>query len=407
MSAHEALLDNLLPYIKKAVTFRPPDNSKRPANASTNYDAPDFVSPARVVLQVGCLNWVSQLAAWFEKGMQAIGLQETTGFNGGALLGLFYIPATIRTADATCSSSVEHIYLVIGSGLSNLQVRTRTQATKILFDAKKTVKGVEVNFQGASFTINAVKEAILSAGTFQSPQLLMISGIGPADELGKFSIPFVVHSLGCHSNGRPTGSKPGCDGPDGTAQDGLLSSDSIELLGFEKLPAEHRTNFSTSTLKALKKFPSDWLGVEYLQGNAFFGDCAAPTRDQPLNGKQYAAILGTLVAPLSRGNVTLASASGLDLPQVNPNWLMHGADQQVAIALFRRLREVWSSAAINMKRIVIGEEYWPGLHLKTEDEILDQVRESLMTVWHASGTCKMGQADDKTAVVDNSARSLA
>jgi choline dehydrogenase len=108
------------------------------------------------------------------------------------------------------------------------------------------------------------------------------------------------------------------------------------------------------------------------------------------------------VAPTSRGNVTLQSASMTKAPLINPNWLTSRADQELAIALYRRMRQIWASET--MQQVVIGDEYWPGKEKDSDEEILAVVRDSLMTIWHASCTCKMGKQEDAMAVVDPQAR---
>lgn len=98
----------------------------------------------------------------------------------------------------------------------------------------------------------------------------------------------------------------------------------------------------------------------------------------------------------------MKSASITDKPLINPNWLTSDTDVQVAIAAFKRAREAFESNA--MKPILIGDEYYPGKNVQTDEEILDVIRKSLMTFWHASCTNKMGKSDDPLAVVDSQAR---
>lgn len=124
--------------------------------------------------------------------------------------------------------------------------------------------------------------------------------------------------------------------------------------------------------------------------------------NQPLDGYQYGTILGALAAPLSRGNVTIRSSSITDPPLINPNWLTSETDVQVAIAAFKRVRDAFASNG--MEPVIIGEEYYPGPQVSTDEEILEVIRNNLMTVWHASCTCKMGRRDDPGAVVDSQTR---
>lgn len=89
-------------------------------------------------------------------------------------------------------------------------------------------------------------------------------------------------------------------------------------------------------------------------------------------------------------------------PVINPNWLDTETDQEVAIATFKRVREAAATTA--MAPVIIGPEYDPGSHVQSDDDILDYIRDSVMTIWHPACTCKMGTAEDPMAVVDSQAR---
>lgn len=105
---------------------------------------------------------------------------------------------------------------------------------------------------------------------------------------------------------------------------------------------------------------------------------------------------------MSRGNVTIQSADTSYLPVINPNWLDDQADQEVAIAIFKRIRQAFQSEA--MEPVVIGQEYNPGPQVQSDDQILEFIKDNLMTLWHPGCTCKMGTPDDGMAVVDSQAR---
>lgn len=132
------------------------------------------------------------------------------------------------------------------------------------------------------------------------------------------------------------------------------------------------------------------------------GNVSNLLRDQPKDGYQYASMLGVLIAPLSRGNVTLQSADTSDLPIINPNWLDSKTDQEMAIAMFKRIRQAFGSDA--MAPVVIGEEYYPEKQVESDEEILEFIKNNIMTLWHAACTCKMGTSDDPMAVVDHEAK---
>ncbi|KFY40716.1 hypothetical protein V494_03346 [Pseudogymnoascus sp. VKM F-4513 (FW-928)] len=124
----------------------------------------------------------------------------------------------------------------------------------------------------------------------------------------------------------------------------------------------------------------------------------------PSDGSNYAAVVAALVAPLSRGTVSIRSNDTSDAPIIDPRWLTHPTDRAVAIAAQRRLRELFATKA--MKKVVVGDRAYPpvSIGVETDAQLLAEVREGFNTVWHAACTCKMGKKEDKMAVVDGKAR---
>lgn len=276
-----------------------------------------------------------------------------------------------------------------------------------------------------TYTIKASKEVILSAGSFKSPQLLMVSGIGPKATLEEHNIPIVNALEGVGQNmwdhimfgpsyavNLPTLDKTVGD-PAVLAKalldytlyaTGPLTSNVADFIGWEKMPEKYRSTWSESTREALAEFPDDWPEVEHISGNGYIGDFGWPAVERPHDFKQYATDLGAMVAPLSRGNVTISSRDTLFQPRINPNWLTHPADQQLAISWYRRIREVWDTPAMRSIRTDGEKEFFPGRQYSTDEEILNMIRESLVTVWHPACTNKMGREGDEMAVIDNKAR---
>lgn len=107
--------------------------------------------------------------------------------------------------------------------------------------------------------------------------------------------------------------------------------------------------------------------------------------------------------PQSRGNISISSPSVHDQPLINPNWLTSEVDQELAIAAFKRAREIFE-APVMVENLNIGPEYYPGANVSSDEDILRNVRKSFNTVYHATSTCKMGSADDHMAVVDSKGR---
>ncbi|KJZ74347.1 hypothetical protein HIM_06353 [Hirsutella minnesotensis 3608] len=419
-------LNNFQKFFKKSVDFTPSKDGERKTNSSAPFNPDDFLPVGSGgPVQVSYTNWVSTWATWVEQGLKAVGLKHQTRFNQGELMGYHYAQTTTSHSEARRSFSAEYVYSAKKRGLKTLKVFLNTHALKILFDQDNNANGVLVQHFTSQFKIKARKEVIVSAGAFQSPQLLMVSGIGPADTLNQFNIPIISTLPGVGQNmwdhifygpSRPVNFPTLNDlilNPIGLIKSisdyflkakGPLTSNVVDLLGWEKLPEQYRRNFTPETQEQLAGFPNDWPEVEFISGNGYLKDFQWPVAQQleVLDGKNYATLLGAMVAPLSRGNVTIRSASSLVQPVINPNWLTAKADQEVAIAWFRRMREVWNTQAL--QSISQGEEKYPGREIETDEDILAYVQKSFMTVWHPACTCKMGKREDKMAVVDHEAR---
>ena len=360
-----------------------------------------------------------------EGSLGEIGINDIQDFNTGSLMGKQYCSSTIDPSSQKRESSQTAYYDSTVQKRSNLKVYSLTTAQKVLFDNDKKATGVKVTSLGfIPYTINARKEVIMSAGAFQSPQLLMLSGIGPKDTLAKWNIPAISILEGVGQNmwdhiffgptyrvKVQTLTRLANDliytaaqfiGPYLIQKIGPLTNPICDYLGWEKLPSSLRDSFSSSTLNDLAQFPPDWPEIEYLSGAGYVGDFASLPTTQPRDGYQYATILSALVAPLSRGTVTLASTSASDLPIINPSWLTSPTDQAVAVAAYKRVRAAFSSKF--MAPVLIGQEYFPGPSVSSDAQILETIQKTLHTVWHAACTCKMGIQSDPMAVVDSKAR---
>ena len=174
-----------------------------------------------------------------------------------------------------------------------------------------------------------------------------------------------------------------------TNRTGPLSNTGFDFVAWEKLPAENRARLPASALADLAQFPSDWPELEFIVGDANDG----------MTDTSYASIIGALVAPLSRGFVSINSSDTADLAIFNPNWLGHPTDKAVAIEAFKRCRDVFNTTAI--QPVLTGAEFAPGLLVQSDEEILAYIQKTATTVYHAAGTAKMGKSSDPMAVVDS------
>ena len=186
--------DSFLPYFKKSLQFTPPDAAKRAANATAEYD-PASLGNSNGPLSVTFSNYAQAIASWVQKGLSEIGIKPIKGFTSGELLGSSYVMQAIQAKTQTRESS-ETAFLQPALQRTNLIVFSQSLAKKIVFDEKKSATGVLVDTDGKKYTLSAKNEVIVSAGAFRSPQLLMVSGVGPSDVLQRYGIPVVADRAG-------------------------------------------------------------------------------------------------------------------------------------------------------------------------------------------------------------------
>ena len=149
----------------------------------------------------------------------------------------------------------------------------------------------------------------------------------------------------------------------------------------------------------LASLPKDWPELQYFPLPSYIGDFDWPGKQDPQDGRMYATILATLIAPMSRGNVSIKSSSMQDPPLINPNWLTSQTDIDVAIAGFKRLRQIYATPALS--NVTDFQEAYPGFQVQSDKEIHQAIKESFQSMYHPSSTCKMGKQDDDSAVVDS------
>lgn len=300
--------DNLLPYFKKSVTFTPPNSETRLENATTLYNISDFDEDGGPV-QVTYPNWTPVWSTWAAKGLEAIGINMTDKYDEGSLLGCFYAQLTVEPTNQVRSTSAEFIYAAQDQDFAdNLTVYLEARADKILFDDTQTARAVQVTgVDLLTYTINATKEVILSAGSLHSPQLLMLSGIGPAQVLNEYAIDVIADRPGVGQNltdhvlfgpayevefdtldevlGNPVVLAESVS-EYALTQTGPLTTNVAEFLACERMPAS--ANLTDSTRQLLDSYPDDWPHIEYFPADGYIGNFNVPFLDQPKDGKQYA-----------------------------------------------------------------------------------------------------------------------
>ena len=189
---------NFEKYFQKSRHFTPPSNL-RPANATASYDEASLASNSGP-LSVTFSNYANAFTSWARLGMDQLGIPRLDGFTSGNVLGQSYQLLALDNQTMQRDSSETSFLDKIGLMTPYITLYPSTLAKKILFDATKKSTGVVIDFGGLPYTLSAKKEVILSAGAFQSPQLLMVSGIGPASTLKAYGIPVVADLSGVGQN---------------------------------------------------------------------------------------------------------------------------------------------------------------------------------------------------------------
>lgn len=427
--------DKMLPYFQKSVNYTAPVNASY-TNSSNPQDSSAF-SEAGGPLDVSFSNAVDPFGTWARRAFIAAGMPQIPGLSSGSLLGSAYAGLTIEPVNGHRSSSESSFLQWALQNGQAPKIYKNTLATRVLFEgasngdsttAKPRATGVTALTAGTfgtgsvSFTLTATKEVILSAGAFQSPQLLMVSGVGNCTDLAALAIPCVSNLTGVGNNmwDHPifgSSHRVNVNTASASANNATLAAQLAALYdatgggplsifgpgyyGWEKLPEPYRSLLGEGSRAALDAgpFTDDWPEIEWLPVGAYNGDNANKQTADPRDGHNYATLTACLVAPLSRGTVRLASADATTLPVVDPAWLTHPADLDLAVQAFKRQRAIWD--------VLVGlgvadpEEAYPGPGVQTDAEIRAWIGESMTTVYHASGTNKMGLETDESAVVDS------
>lgn len=354
---------------------------------------------------------------------------NSLGLNAGVLNGSAFSTLTVDPRNGHRSSSESSFLQAALQNGTAPTIYKNTFAQKILFNGT-TATGVQVQAAGSfgtkpiDYTLTARKEVIISAGVFQSPQLLMVSGIGPKATLQQYGIQVISHLAGVGQNmwdhvlfganrrvnvltasASLNSAAVAARGAElfRTNASGPLAAFGAGYYGWEKLPDPYRANLSSAALSALSTFPADWPELEWLPISAYLGYQTNRQKEDPRDGYNYATINPGIIAPLSRGNVTISSAYMSDPPVLSPNWLEDPTDQEIAVLSFKRSRQIWGVLSEN--GITNGDsEYLPGLNVTSDKDILTYIQKSLMTIYHASSTCRMGSFNDSKAVLDSQAR---
>ena len=345
--------------------------------------------------------WVSDLrtdnpfhARYLEAARQT-GLPVTDDFNGADQEGVGIYQVTQKNGERW--SAARAYLLPHMTKRKNLSVETHAHVQRIIFEGSRAV-GVEVVLAGRTRVIRARREVILAAGALQTPQLLMLSGVGDTQELGQLGIPVVQHLPGVGKNLQ--------DHPDFIFG---YRTRSLDTLGIS-------FRGSARLLREILRFRGSRRGAltsNFAEGGAFLKtrpDLAMP--DVQLHfvvalADNHARTLHLghglschvcLLRPRSRGEVTLQSRDFRDAPRINPAFFNDPRDLDDMVQGFKLARRLMHAPAIAEW---ITKDLFTA-NVNTDDEIRDALKRRVDTVYHPVGTCRMGQ--DTHAVVDSQLR---
>ena len=324
----------------------------------------------------------------------SLGLTRREDVNGLDQEGIGYVMRTIKNGVRVSASSA---FLHPVRKRKNLSVVTKTFVEKVSMEGTRAT-GIICRCGGKRVEYRASREVVLSAGSIQSPQLLQLSGVGPAGHLRSLGIDVVVDSSGVGQNLRehwmaivqqklkqPLSHNKQFSG-------WRLLVNALEYFLFKKGLMATSTHEVCEFVKTRPELDRPDAEVVYAPISIFQGGEEAKFAFEPWHGIQ---IHGFQMRPQSRGSVMIRSADPAEQPEIRPNYFSEEVDRRAAIDIVHHIRALLRQPSL---REFVAEETLPGPGVETDEEILATVKRTGSSVFHAAGTCKMGS--DDLAVVD-------
>lgn len=332
--------------------------------------------------------------AFVEAGRQA-GYQVTEDYNGEQQEGFGPMEQTVWQGRRW---SAANAYLKTALKRHNVSL-LKCFARRVLFDGGRAI-GVEIERGGHIETVHARREVIIAASSINSPKLLMLSGIGPGDELQRHGISVIADRPGVGRNLQDHLElyiQQECTQP--ITLYSKLNLWSKALIGAQWLffkSGDGATNHFESAA-----FIRSQAGVEYPDIQYHFLPVAIRYDGKaPAKSHGFQAHVGPMRSP-SRGWVKLRSNNPKETPLIQFNYMSHEQDWIDFRRCIRFTREIFSQDAF---KTYAGREIAPGEHVQSDDELDDFIREAVESAYHPCGTCRIGRADDLNAVVDPECR---
>jgi choline dehydrogenase-like flavoprotein len=360
---------DLLPYFKRA------EHNERGADAHHGTGGP---------LNVMDLRSPNRYGPNFVQAGQQAGFPLNRDFNGATQEGVGPYQVTHRNGER-CSAA--KAYLTPALSRPNLQVITQAHTTRLLFEGRRAV-GVEYRQGNELKQVRAQREVLLCAGALQSPQILMLSGIGPGAQLRRHGIT-TLHDLpgvGAHLHDH-VDVVLGVDAPHLKDFFGLSAVGLWRALGAMNEWRRHRTGPLTTNFAEAGGFikSSPALATPDLQLHFVIGKLVDHGR-KTVFGHGYSCHV-CLLRPSSRGTLKLASADPMAAPLIDPNFFGHPDDMPRLVAGFKLMRHILSQPALAG---LGGREMASSASARSDAEIEAFIRQYADTIYHPVGSCRMG-----------------
>jgi choline dehydrogenase len=337
-------------------------------------------------LRVEDLVCKNPLSSTFVEACVEVGIAKNDDFNGGSQDGAGFYQVTQKGGSRW---SAANAYLFPALGRSNLVALRGAHATRVVF-SKDRATGVEYVRGGRRTVAHASREVILAAGAIGSPQLLMLSGVGPSVDLGRLGIPVVADVPGVGQNlmDHPiTGVAYACKEPITLLNAERLGS-LARYLFWKNGPLTSNVAEAGAFVRTSPSLPAP--NLQYHFAPAFFvehGFVKPPGHGFSLGP--------ALLTPASRGRLSLVSTDPFVPPRIEGRHMSESVDMKAMVEGLKLARQILGARAFDRYR---GAEYLPGVQAKTDADLEQHVRATAELLYHPAGTCKMGK--DPLAVVD-------
>jgi choline dehydrogenase len=337
-------------------------------------------------LNVADLRSANALSHAYVEAAAEIGLPINDDFNGAEQCGVGLFQVTQKQGKR---HSAAVAYLKPAMRRPNLTIQTGAYATSLLFDGSRVI-GIAYSRDGKREQARASAEVILSGGAINSPQLLMLSGVGPADHLKSLGIPVIADLPGVGQNLQDhllAGVMHQCERPI-TMASAETFGNIVNYMLFRKGPFCSNLAEAGGFIKSKPGLASPDLEIVFAPTYFMNHGFANP------EGHGY-AIGMVLEHPESKGHIALRSNDPFQAPLIHPNYLASESDVSVLVEGIKIARRIAQAKALETFR---GAEVWPGDAARDDEAISEFIRNTSETLYHPVGTCKMGS--DSMAVVD-------